>query len=204
MQLKKYLAILVHKNSSKIRQEKQSIRTKLLKKRESISKKEQKEKSQKICELLKNSSIFQKAKKIMFFVPTKNEVDIFPVIKESLEGKEVFLPCLTAKEGIMTVRKITKINQLKKNTFNIYEPCNQQCELADPKNFDLIIVPAVGMDKKGNRIGFGKGYYDQFLPKTTAKTIAVIFSYQLIDKIPTEKHDIAIKTVLTEDRLHHF
>ncbi len=66
---------------------------------------------------------------------------------------------------------------------------------------DLIIVPGVGYDEQGNRIGHGKGYYDNLLKNSIALTIGLAFEFQIIKKIPIEKHDVTINKILTEERI---
>ena len=66
---------------------------------------------------------------------------------------------------------------------------------------DLIIVPGVGFDSCGNRIGHGKGYYDKLLKNSKASTIGLAFEFQVIEKIPSEKHDVSIDMIVTEKRI---
>lgn len=160
--------------------------------------------SEKICDNLENCSYFQKAEKIMFFMPKDKEPNIKPLIEKYLNKKEIFLPCLSEEKGIMHARKLENINQLKKNNFDIYEPCKKQCELVKPEKIDLILVPALAIDKEGQRIGFGMGYYDRFLTHTPAFRLCVAFSWQIVDKIFSEAHDMSTQAVITENGLHKF
>jgi 5-formyltetrahydrofolate cyclo-ligase len=64
----------------------------------------------------------------------------------------------------------------------------------------LVLVPGLAFDLTGNRLGFGKGYYDRVLPqlKKTTLTIGLGYSFQIVEKIPTESHDFPLKAVLSE------
>ena len=70
------------------------------------------------------------------------------------------------------------------------------------KSIDLIIVPGVGFDPCGNRIGHGKGYYDSLLrhARNTLK-IGLAFEFQIQEKIPVEDHDVHVDTIITEKRI---
>jgi len=84
---------------------------------------------------------------------------------------------------------------IETGSYNILEPTNN--DLLDPDELDLIIVPGVAFDRNGNRCGRGKGFYDRFLAKTHAITIAVCFDCQLVDELPTEPHDIPAMHIVT-------
>ena len=68
-----------------------------------------------------------------------------------------------------------------------------------PESLDLVLVPGVAFDWKGERLGFGKGYYDRFLTKTSALLVGVAFSAQVIPDVPTESHDVSMNALLTEN-----
>ena len=63
---------------------------------------------------------------------------------------------------------------------------------------DIIIIPGVAFDRHGGRIGYGKGFYDKFLPQTKAYRLALAFDFQVLEKIPLEKHDESVHGILTE------
>jgi 5-formyltetrahydrofolate cyclo-ligase len=105
-----------------------------------------------------------------------------PVVK----GEEIFFS------------EIFSLSELEKSSFGLLEPKNQK--IVEAKKLDLIIVPGASFDKNGNRIGYGKGYYDRFL-KTISKhasTIGLCFEDNIEENIPTEAHDVKVDVVLTE------
>ncbi len=68
--------------------------------------------------------------------------------------------------------------------------------------YDLVILPVVGFDRRGYRLGYGGGYYDKFLAKNRCKqTIGLAYSFSEIDKIPDEPHDRKIQTIITEKEI---
>ena len=90
-------------------------------------------------------------------------------------------------------------------TASIEEPTGD--ETTDINAIELIIVPGVAYDRRGNRIGRGKGYYDRLLSSTSATKIGVGYDFQLIgEDIPAEEHDVAMDIVITDRRrlvIHH-
>ena len=70
-----------------------------------------------------------------------------------------------------------------------------------PTELDLIIVPALAYDKSGHRLGYGGGYYDRYLRDTPAFTIGLAREFLMKEKLPTQPHDIAVKCIITENRV---
>ncbi len=91
--------------------------------------------------------------------------------------------------------------ELSIGSYGILEPRTEKIRKTRVEDIDLIIVPGVAFDKKGNRIGHGKGYYDRLLDKTNATKIGLAFEFQLLKEIPTDKHDLPIDILITEKRI---
>lgn len=87
----------------------------------------------------------------------------------------------------------------ERGPFGLMEPA--QTLPAAPVEFDLLIVPALAVDRQGCRLGKGKGYYDRFLQKHPLKTMALIYDFQYLEKIPRQPHDQAVDWVLTNQVL---
>jgi hypothetical protein len=90
---------------------------------------------------------------------------------------------------------------LKQGAFGIWEPGDTR--ETDPGSIDWIIVPGVAFDKKLNRLGRGKGYYDKLLVQTSATKIGICYELQLFDEIPAEPHDIKMDFIITENNIIH-
>ena len=91
-------------------------------------------------------------------------------------------------------------SKLVKNKFGILE--SSDTDYADPETLDLIIVPGVVFDQNLSRIGYGKGFYDNFLSsiKKSVLKVGVCYDFQLYDNIPTSKNDIKMDLIVTEKR----
>ena len=94
----------------------------------------------------------------------------------------------------MQVRKYIS-GELKTGKFGIEEPTGP--EINNLSNIDLVIVPGMAFDMKGNRLGRGKGYYDKLLRKMRCYKIGVCYNFQLLENIPVEEHDFPMDMVIS-------
>lgn len=163
-----------------------------LKKQQSNESRE--EASRKICALLENCGIFKNCSNILLYHSLPDEVETHSLINKWHTQKHIFLPRVKGAElEILAYDE----KRLLKGAYNISEPDGE--ELFDINKIDLIILPAVALDKKGNRIGRGKGYYDKLLSAVNAFKIGIVYSYQLVETIPYEIHDIPVDMVITDE-----
>ncbi|MEA1940269.1 MAG: 5-formyltetrahydrofolate cyclo-ligase [Candidatus Caldatribacteriota bacterium] len=184
---------------------KEEIRRVIYKKRCSLSSKEIERKSSKITEILRDTLEFRNSKDIMFYVATRSEVQTEEIIKKSLLiGKNVSVPImLNGSNNLSPSVLINFDKELKKRKKGILEPEEKYVRVISPEKLDLIILPGIAFDYKGNRIGRGMGYYDRFLKKInySAKIIALSFEMQIVDKIPVDANDISVHKIITEKRV---
>jgi len=181
---------------------KQSLKSQIFKKRNSLSKEEIKEKSNKIKNNLFSLKEFKKAKNIMFYVSFNNEVNTQEIIKELLskKGKTIIVPYTIKDDFRLHISELKDFNELEPKTFGILEPKDLYIREFNSDKLDIVIVPGIAFDKKSHRIGYGYGYYDRFLKtikKGTVK-IGLAFDFQLVEKIPKEKHDVPMDIVVTD------
>jgi 5-formyltetrahydrofolate cyclo-ligase len=69
------------------------------------------------------------------------------------------------------------------------------------EKIDCILIPTIGISRSGDRLGYGKGYYDKFLSSIDAVKISLTYSKQIVKSVPTESHDIKIDLIITEDEI---
>jgi len=139
---------------------KEELRRILKSMRNEFSKTKLQEKSIQIENKLENFEKFLLSKNILFYFPINNEVNTLNLIKKYIGIKNIYLP--KTNKDQLSFHKINNIEELKKGNYSIYEPPEIN-DTADLKCIDLIIVPLLAVDKNGNRLGYGKGYYDKFL-----------------------------------------
>ena len=98
---------------------------------------------------------------------------------------------------IMIFHEISCITDLKIGMYGIPEPC-EDLPVFIPKGHCVCVIPALAFDKRGYRIGYGKGYYDRFLRDFCGTKVGLCYSEFLKDTIPTGKYDSNVDTIITE------
>ncbi|RKL62167.1 5-formyltetrahydrofolate cyclo-ligase [Thermoanaerobacteraceae bacterium SP2] len=183
---------------------KKELRRIFLKTRSELAAEDIIEKSAKIMSRLFSLSEFRGAKTIMFYVDAGNEVKTRDGLTKALsEGKRVVVPKVKKGYGLLAI-EIKSLDELSPGTFGILEPAGEKG--ISPEEIDLVVVPGVAFDKKGNRMGYGAGYYDSFLPKLRpeVKKVAIAFEMQVTDSLPAEEHDVKMDMIITENTLYSF
>lgn len=182
---------------------KDKIRESFLLKRNNISKEDLEEKSRKIQKRLFNLPEFVNSKKILFYIDIGSEVKTKKIIKEAMKkGKNIVLPITDLKEKKLILSEINDLDKgLERGAFGIPEP--KSIKEVNIKDIDLVIVPGIAFDKKGNRVGYGHGYYDKLINSTNKKLIciALAFESQIVSNIPKEQHDSSLSKIITENRV---
>ncbi len=180
-----------------------TLRAQLQQRRYSLSKKQQRDYSKKICQqIIAKSTCFQKAQHIAFYTPVKGEANPLPLQK--MADKSFYLPVLSLKQAFHLIFvKIDKNTRYRNNKYAIPEPIYNAEDIIAAENLDLIIMPLVAMDRQGNRLGMGGGYYDRSLAfKKEAKTnapqlLGFAYDFQLVDKLTAKAWDVPLDFMAT-------
>ncbi len=180
---------------------KEKIRKEIKEKRRGLSKEENRKKSKEIKERLFGLTEFRDADTILFYISYDAEVFTHDMICELLYKKNIVVPVSNKNDRSLTLSNLKSWEELCLGSHNILEPKKECIKEISIDEIDLIIVPGLAFDKKGNRLGHGKGYYDRLLKKTNAKTIGLTFEFQIINKIPINKHDKPVEIIVTEKRI---
>ena len=184
---------------------KKSLREQLLIKRKELPKTEVKMKSCQIQHRLFSSPWYRTAQTILFYVSYDNEVNTHDMIQESLKnGKTVIVPKADVQNKTLCLSKLLRWDDLSPGAYSILEPRDSSIHEVPISSIELLIIPGIGYDQHGNRIGHGMGYYDRLLKNTVqAHSIGLAFECQLIESIPVEEHDEKVQMIVTEDRSIH-
>ncbi|MBT3704909.1 5-formyltetrahydrofolate cyclo-ligase [Candidatus Peregrinibacteria bacterium] len=184
----------------KTTQTKQSIRTELKKKRLKLTEKEIATLSKHLLSRLTNTPEYKQAKIILLYHPIQNEADPTPLFSPTTK-KTFCLPRICKKTNRLHLHQITDPHALQTGRFNIKEP-NSAHPIIARKNIDLVITPGLAFDQQGNRIGYGKGYFDRLFKNLSTKAfkIALAYDFQIIENIDVEKHDQKVDLIITEKR----
>jgi 5-formyltetrahydrofolate cyclo-ligase len=142
---------------------------------------------------------FRDSKVILFYMSIRGEVKTDSMISEVLQtGKKVLVPVADVKNRRLLISEIHDLNELSPGSFGVPEPKHPHEFPID--KIDLVIIPGIAFDRKGDRIGYGTGFYDRFL-KTLKKTvpfIALAYDLQIVPEIPKDEMDVRISKIITE------
>ena len=152
--------------------------------------------SERIMNNLYSLEEYKRAKNVLTYFPLKYEVQTQACLKDDL--KTWYLPRVTGDD--LEVCLYDK-EQLSKGNFNILEPTNEKMQ--DLNFINLVIIPCVAADKKGYRIGYGKGYYDRFLPNLpkSCKKVLLVYSNLLFDDVFHSDFDVCSDIVVTDKEI---
>lgn len=146
---------------------------------------------------LEGLDIFRKAHCIAIYHALPDEVQTAAFIEKWAGEKTILLPLVEGDDIYLFPYKGK--HTLTCGVFGIQEP--QRCDPFPEDQIDLMIIPGVAFDRKGNRIGRGKGYYDRLLSTLKAPRIGLCFSFQLMNDIPAEPFDISMNGIVTDQEI---
>ena len=151
-----------------------------------------------VFDILEKTAAFMLADKILIYHSLPDELPTHRFIEKWSKIKRFFLPRVNGLNlEILPYDKST----LKLGAFHIEEP--QGDATVSVRDIDLIIVPGVGYDPSGNRVGRGKGYYDRLLADSKAIKIGIAYEFQVVDHIETEAHDQKVDIVISDKYFYH-
>lgn len=159
--------------------------------------------SDSIIENFLRSELYSNADILLCYASLDDEIPTDAVIVKALsDGKKVFLPVCKNTDGEMDFYEISSFNQLVSGFFGVREPDIKLCENKFNPNAcsenTVCVVPGLAFDKKGFRLGYGKGYYDRFLSEYNGISIGFCFSELLLDSVPADIYDKKVDYICCE------
>ena len=179
-------------------------RTELLAKRRALSLAQKREFSASITQKIMALPEYQKAKVCFMYAAMPDEYQTRELVENALKaGKRICLPYIADKtEKIMLATELFSWSDLIEGTYGILSLPEDKLHFIEPEALDLVIVPAVGFDKSGYRLGMGGGYYDRYLLKATnAKWVAGVYNCQIVPQIIKDEHDAQVDIIVTEQEV---
>lgn len=144
------------------------------------------------------------AQTVFCYVDYRGEVKTRNIINQLLKmGKTVCIPYLESRNPPMKALQISSLDELIEGVYGIETVPTAGREIK-PDEIDAVIVPGVAFDTKGNRLGYGGGFYDEFLSRINrnkAKCIAPLFAFQLVNEIPGDEWDEPMDILVTPSRV---
>ena len=149
-----------------------------------------------IVQQIESHPCFVTASRISIFNSLPDEPSTSELIKRWCDTKEIYLPVIT--DSVIQLARYSSDSCTKTGLYNIIEPVTDEY-FTDYASLDIILVPGVAFDEKGNRLGRGRGYYDELMSRPgfeNVHKIGVCFDFQKFSTLPTDLHDIRVDEVI--------
>lgn len=142
---------------------------------------------------------FAAARVVSSFLAVRGEIDPAPIAEAALAaGKTVVLPRVDYEENGLVLHRWQPGDALEESGFGVPEPLPEAPRVV-PDEVDFVIVPALAIDERGHRVGYGKGFYDRLLPQMpSAVRCAIAYDFQLLAEVPDIEGDVPVQIVVTE------
>ena len=174
--------------------EKNSLRRKIKNLRNLMAEADRLSAAAEVFNRLEKTAAFMLADRIMMYHSLPDELSTHAFLRKWKDKKKFYLPRVNGIDLEILPYDETR---LELGSFHIEEPSGS--DTTDPSEIEMVVVPAVAYDRKGNRLGRGKGFYDRFLKATKATKVGVGYEFQLVDELPVEPHDVGMDIIVTQE-----
>ncbi len=183
---------------------KASLREHLRRQRARLSEQERAHATAAIMQQVRALPAFQQAGVVHTYVSFGDEVATHDLIRMRLAaGAPVAVPKVIKQEKRLAHFFVPHFAALQPGVLGILEPSPEHGAVPAPAiaAFEVILVPGLGFDRRGNRLGYGQGYYDRFLAEAPGLKIALAFRSQLVTSIPVAAYDQRVDLIVTEEEV---
>lgn len=185
--------------------EKRVLRKSIIQLRDQLSPAEIRDKSYRIANNLYDLPEYRDSREVMFFVSFGSEVDTREMVETTIRAdKLAVVPKAKPKTRELIPSEIRDWDRdLSPGAYDILEPTEKKLRPRKPETINLLIVPGVAFDLKGNRLGYGGGYYDRFFPLLNKQTplVALVFDLQILPVLHVDEWDRRVDIIITEKRV---
>ncbi|WP_243544561.1 5-formyltetrahydrofolate cyclo-ligase [Pseudodesulfovibrio tunisiensis] len=183
-----------------------NLRKSLLDRRQGLTHETVREASLRVVERIRSLDAWRNAREVLLYWPVRNEPDIRPLMADLWQREvRVLLPrCIPDRPGEMDLACVNRECDLTPGMYSIMEPDAEACPAVQSCCPDMVLVPGVGFDRHGFRLGFGGGYYDRLLASEdfcATVSVGIAHDFQLVDELPTEEWDQPVTLVCTDREL---
>ncbi|MBD3670218.1 MAG: 5-formyltetrahydrofolate cyclo-ligase [Gammaproteobacteria bacterium] len=191
--------------------DRKQLRRELRGRRRALSPRQRARYAQQLSRRLASHPLFWRARRIAVYLPNDAEMDLRPLMKRARAmGKRCYLPVISRlSHERLWFAEYREGQALRPNLFGIPEPANGKWSGRSPVGLDLILMPLVGFDESGNRLGMGGGFYDRSLAYMKTRTrwrrpvlLGVAYECQKVDGLKNEAWDVPVNGVITEASLY--
>ncbi len=175
--------------------------------RNALTPEERARNSDSITRTILSLAAYGEARTLMAYMTFGSEFLTDALIRDALlQSKTLVFPRIDRKQNRLETYAVRDMdNDLAAGPWGILEPHPERCRPIPISEVDFILVPGLGFDVRGDRLGYGRGYYDRLLKGRSphASLVAAAYSIQVLDSIPVDEYDVPIDTVVTEAATHH-
>ncbi len=184
------------------RSAKEALRLRFAALRRALSAEARRERSASMTTLLRDLPEFQAARVISAYAPLKFEIDPALALEHARsEGKVIALPRVIPGTRELALHAYAAEDALVESGFAVREPL-ESAPLIAPEQVDLVLVPGLGFDLRGQRLGYGQGFYDRLLPRLgRAVRVGLSFELSLLVEVPSASHDVPVDVIVTDRRV---
>ena len=189
---------------------KSGLRKRLRRRRNALGRVDQARAAANLAERLKALPAFRRSARIALYLANDGEIDPAGILRWSLgHGKRCYAPIIPGdRQHPLRFAEITAHTRFANNRFGIAEPAVSGGRLIGVRELDLVLVPLVGFDRHGNRIGMGGGFYDRTFafkrasPRSLPQLVGLAHDIQRVDGIDADNWDIPLSAVVTDRRIY--
>jgi len=189
--------------------DKKILRKEILTKRKNIDVVEKEKMDKKILNKFYESKYYRESKNIFIYISYDSEINTKEIINKSLiDNKKIYVPRTEFKTRLMDAVEITSLDDLIESEYGILEPSIYEPHI-EPNELDLIVVPGVGFDRNGGRMGYGAGFYDRYFKKISKDKmkkivkLALAYDFQILEDVPMNEQDVPVNYIITEKEFIH-
>ncbi len=184
-------------NENSIEAQKKELRIRIARQKKTFSDKQLARFSEEATRTLELTAAFAEASLVLIYCNLKGEVETKSIIRKYRSQKRFLLPVVD--ENRLILKEFYSEENLSVSHYGISEPTGKP--FTEFKKIDLAIVPGIAFDRKLNRMGRGKGYYDSLLPALKCPKIGFCFDFQLFDSIPTDERDVKMNMIVAQNEI---
>lgn len=192
-----------------LRKQKNEVRNELLERRRAIPPEKRAEWDKKISGIFLNSISYRFCDILLIYASTDDEISTSAIIEHSLANKKIVAcPISNTGDNTLSFKTINSTGELYAGSYNILEPPKTNPDFKDFLNtritggkrppLAICVIPCLSYDSEGCRMGYGKGYYDRFLPTFEGTKIGLCYSEFKANKLPKGKYDVKLDVIITE------
>ena len=151
-----------------------------------------------LCRRLWEDPFYAEAKTVFCFVGVRGETDTRPFLTRVLEDGKILAVPRCGPGGTLTAHVLTDPDALRPGAWGLPEP-EEDTPVLPREETDLAVVPCLGADREGFRLGRGGGYYDRYLAGFPGRSLLVCPRFLLLDRVPREPFDLPADRLITDE-----